>query len=92
MRGSGEKPSRSNGKYFEYDQQTVFPGGAVGENFKSKNVRKSLEEKISYFRELRKKNKIIMNNIVVVKRSNKVYQAFNLPKVLNVNPRSIYMR
>ena len=26
----------------------------------------------------------------MVKRINKVYQALNLPKVLNVNPRSIY--
>ena len=29
-------------------------------------------------------------NLVVIKRSNKLLQALNLPKVLNLNPRSIY--
>ena len=31
-----------------------------------------------------------MRDLVVVKRSAKVFQALNLPKVLNLNPRSIY--
>ena len=29
-------------------------------------------------------------NLIVIKRSNKIGQALNLPKVLNINPRSIY--
>ena len=37
---------------------------------------------------MRKSTKI--RNVTVVKRSNKVGQALNLPKVLNLNPRSIY--
>ena len=31
-------------------------------------------------------------NLVVVKRSDKLCQALNLPKVLNLNPRSIYIK
>ena len=31
-----------------------------------------------------------MKNLTVIKRSNKVFEALNLPKVLNLNPRSIY--
>ena len=31
-----------------------------------------------------------MKNLITVKRSDKAYQALNLPKVLNLNPRSIY--
>ena len=37
---------------------------------------------------MRKSSKI--RNLTVVKRSNKIGQALNLPKVLNLNPRSIY--
>ena len=44
--------------------------------------------KIAKYREERKSKK--MSNLVVVKRSNKVFEALNLPKVLNLNPRSIY--
>ena len=60
-------------------------------NGKTENVkRKILKEKIFHFRELRKTKKNQSKNLVVVKRSNKVGQAFDLPKVLNLNPRSIY--
>ena len=31
-----------------------------------------------------------MKNLTVIKRSNKIVEALNLPKVLNLNPRSIY--
>ena len=51
-----------------------------------------LKQKISKFRELRKKKQEQFRNLVVVKRSNKVGQALNLPKVLNLNPRSIYKK
>ena len=49
-----------------------------------------LSEKIGHFRELRAKKKIINTNLIVIHRSNKIGQALNLPKVLNLNPRSIY--
>ena len=42
------------------------------------------------FREQRKKKQILFQNIKVIKRSEKIYQALKLPKVLNVNPRSLY--
>ena len=29
-------------------------------------------------------------NLIIIKRSNKLIQALNLPNVMNVNPRSIY--
>ena len=35
-----------------------------------------------------KSQKTKLSNLVIVKRSNKVIQALNLPKVLNLNPRS----
>jgi hypothetical protein len=47
-----------------------------------------LRERIAKFRKMRKSSKT--RNLIVVKRSNKVGQALNLPKVLNLNPRSIY--
>ena len=47
-----------------------------------------LRERIAKFRKMRKSIKT--RNLVVVKRSNKVGQALDLPKVLNLNPRSIY--
>ena len=47
-----------------------------------------MKKKIMKFREARKSKKL--RNLVVIKRSNKVVQALQLPKVLNLNPRSIY--
>ena len=50
--------------------------------------KKKLHEKIKRFR-----NSCILNknrNFTVIKRSNKLEQALNLPKILNLNPRSIY--
>ena len=49
-----------------------------------------MREKISKFREKRKSAKIRFKNLHVIRRSNKVGQALNLPNVLNLNPRSIY--
>ena len=47
-----------------------------------------MSDKIRYYREKRKSRK--MRNLVVIKRSPKILQALSLPKVLNLNPRSIY--
>ena len=47
-----------------------------------------LRNKITEFRKIRQAKQA--RNLVVVKRSNKLGQALNLPKVLNLNPRSIY--
>ena len=49
-----------------------------------------LFEKIKKYREERQKKKSTQNNLKVVKRSNKIGQALSLPKVLNLNPRSLY--
>ena len=48
-----------------------------------------LKEKIAKFREDRNK-KLDLNNLVVIKRSNKIFQAMSLQKVLNLNTISIY--
>lgn len=50
----------------------------------------SLSEKIKEFRAKRKKWQFKMKNLITVKKSDKIFQALNLPKVLNLNPRSIY--
>ena len=50
--------------------------------------KKKIQRRISHFRNMRKSVKL--RNIKVVKRSNKLGQALSLPKVLNLNPRSIY--
>ena len=47
-------------------------------------------EKIRFFREKRQKKKIKLRNLINIKRCNKSLQAINLPKILNLNPRSIY--
>ena len=47
-----------------------------------------MKEKIFQFREKRKA--VRLRNLTVIKRSNKIVQALNLPRVLNLNPRSIY--
>ena len=47
-----------------------------------------LRNKITELRKIRQAKQA--RNLVVVKRSNKLGQALNLPKVLNLNPRSIY--
>ena len=49
-----------------------------------------LKENIRKFRENRKKRKELYNNLIVIKPSNKINQVISLPKVLNLNPRSIY--
>ena len=48
------------------------------------------KQKIEMFREQRRKKQILFQNIKVIKRSEKIFQALKLPKVLNVNPRSLY--
>ena len=74
----------SSGKHSKDDAEQD-----LGQDLENEN-RKKLYNKIGKFRELRKKTKSFANNLVVIKRSNKVAQAMNLPKVLNLNPRSIY--
>ena len=54
------------------------------------NKQKKLNSKIRFFREKRLKSKEILRNLIRIKPSNKVCQALALPKVLNINPRSIY--
>ena len=47
-----------------------------------------IQNKINQFRKHRKTNQLINRNFTIIKRSNKTVQALNLPKVLNINPRS----
>ena len=54
------------------------------------NKQKKLNSKIRFFREKRLKSKEILRNLIRIKPSNKVCQALALPKVLNINPLSIY--
>ena len=55
------------------------------------NVEKEiLKEKIKKHRENRKKAKHNYKNLKVIKPTKKVVEALALPKVLNLNPRSIY--
>ena len=49
-----------------------------------------LRNKVNYFRHQRKKNSIRSIVTTTIPRSNKIIQALNLPKVANLNPRSIY--
>ena len=53
-------------------------------------IKNELRKNIYHFREQRKRKKEQFRNLVVVKRSNKIFQAIDLPNVLNLNPRSIY--
>ena len=49
-----------------------------------------MSNKIGEFRKQRKIKQFRHENLTVIKRSNKVFQALNLPTVLNLNPRSVY--
>ena len=49
-----------------------------------------MSEKIKVFRDERRKRQYKFQNLITVQRSDRIFQALNLPKVLNLNPRSIY--
>ena len=59
-------------------------------NIRETDNKRKMKDKIFKFREERKIKKDLSKNLIVVKRSNKVIQALSLPRVLNINPRSIY--
>ena len=82
----GEDPTRSVGNNLANDEKTFQPSATFGENVN----KYSIKAKIQKFREERKKNKVKFQNLITVKRSNNVFEALNLPAVLNLNPRSIY--
>ena len=56
---------------------------------KQKDIKQD-KEKIKKFREIRKKRKENYSNLIPIRPSKKTNQALSLPKVLNINPRSIY--
>ena len=90
MRGHRKGSTRSNEPTDEHDYEDFASSGKSGKENKEYDVNKlKLKEKIAKFRDDRKK-KSDFNNLVVIKRSNKIFQAMCLPKVLNLNPRSIY--
>ena len=84
MHGSRENPTRPNGFNNEHVKQAICASRKPGED----DCEIKMKKKIMKFREVRKSKKL--RNLVVIKRSNKVVQALQLPKVLNLNPRSIY--
>ena len=47
--------------------------------------KRKMKSKILKFREERMRKKVKLNNLIVIKRSN-----LDLPRVLNLNPQSIY--
>ena len=60
---------------------------AEAEACKQRSINKEqIKNKIQHFRNDRKKSK--NQNLTVIKRSQNVFQAIELPKVLNLNPRS----
>ena len=46
--------------------------------------------KIKKFRDERKKDSVKNRVLTTIRRSNKLLQALDLPKIVNLNPRSIY--
>ena len=49
-----------------------------------------LSQRINFFRNQRRKSKLVSKVVTTVKRSNKIVQALHLPKIANLNPRSVY--
>ena len=62
-----------------------------GEKYVKEDKNKlKMSEKIKYYREQRKQNKVRFKNLITVKRPKRICEALCLPKVLNLNPRSLY--
>ena len=62
-----------------------------GEKYVKEDENKlKMSEKIKYYREQRKQNKVRFENLITIKRPKKICEALCLPKVLNLNPRSLY--
>ena len=53
-------------------------------------MKQNQSAKIKRFREIRRKRKENYSNLIAIRPSKKTNQALSLPKVLNINPRSIY--
>ena len=74
---------RPHTKAVGFSQEKPKPQAKVAQENKQK-----IGKSINYFRRIRKTKQF--RTIKTVKRSNKLGQALSLPKVLNLNPRSIY--
>ena len=89
MGGSKSCPSgRPNGRFKKHDESNDgrhFPAKTETEYEKLENKEK-LKYKIHQFRNERKSHK--NRELIVIKRPQNVFEALNLPKVLNLNPRS----
>ena len=86
MKGQNHiKTTRSDGRNDENDPN--YDGRNLSVEADNKQInQQNLQEKIRQFRNQRKKMK--NRNITTIKRPKNVFQAFHLPKVLNLNPRS----
>ena len=86
MPGSfGSIPTRSNVKNVLDGQQSLQEGRRNGEEIRGFN-----DLNYSKKNENLSKNYTNRNNLKVIKRSNKLIQALNLPTICNLNPRSVY--
>ena len=92
MEGSaGQSTSGHDGKNFRHDGKACKESRNSRKEFQNGSITncekcEKIKQKINRLREHRKTNH--MKNLVIVRRSNKVLQALNLPKVMNLNPRS----
>ena len=87
----GKPSSRFYGKNNGYDGESYREGECSGEVFEDKSIDveiflKKIKSTIKYFRENRKSCK--NRNLVIIKKSDKLVEALNLPKIMNINPRS----
>ena len=90
MRGQKENPTRSDESIDRNHNKVINESGKHREKNEINEVKQKFKQRINNFRKNRKKRKEHYQNLIVVKPSNNIFQALSLPKVLNLNPRSIY--
>ena len=96
MRGNKQNTAGSFESHFRDDKKAEQAGeqlrndGSKEQIETTKDLKNKLSDRIKKYREDRKRGKDNYKNLVVIKPSNKIFQALSLPKVLNLNPRSIY--
>ena len=83
-------PTGNDGKDFNNDGKPDDESECTRRNKEEHSINcensERIRKKINRFREQRKNKH--SKALIVIKRSNKIFQAFNLPKVMNLNPRS----
>ena len=94
MRGKRKSSTRSVENYHGDDNKTFCSNDRNREIEVTSSIinenKLKLSEKIGRFRHERKKKQFLVKNLKIVKRTEKICEALHLPKVLNLNPGSIY--